>query len=321
MQRPFYLKFTTLVINFDYLTLFSKVALVLSSSASMYLTALFFWSMSNNVITAIVFLCVGISSEIGKYTSWLTAYRRKWVKSFLLRLTALAFVGVSVAGSVGSLLKKDTVLDQAQSYQKQIDDRRKALAVEEQITLEASRVNSQTVGVNPSRIRAEKLQQEIDQLQEKLLAIAPEPTSFNTLSVALSEETGLPVTAVEIRLALSVSLLLEFLCLFFAAIETRRVTAKKPVTIPVTDSDKTVTPPVTPRTVAVTKPVTPNKLVTKTSDSDNVVSLHKGKDFDDLVKAIQTGEIKNNSREVRKFMKTGSDKVPKIRKQLADMGL
>ncbi|OED34495.1 hypothetical protein AB832_07300 [Flavobacteriaceae bacterium (ex Bugula neritina AB1)] len=315
MQRPFYLKFTTLVINFDYLTLFSKVALVLSSSASMYLTALFFWSMSNNVITAIVFLCVGISSEIGKYTSWLTAYRRKWVKSFLLRLTALAFVGVSVAGSVGSLLKKDTVLDQAQSYQKQIDDRRKALAVEEQITLEASRVNSQTVGVNPSRIRAEKLQQEIDQLQEKLLAIAPEPTSFNTLSVALSEETGLPVTAVEIRLALSVSLLLEFLCLFFAAIETRRVTDS------VTGSDKTVTPPVTPRTVAVTKPVTPNKLVTKTSDSDNVVSLHKGKDFDDLVKAIQSGEIKNNSREVRKFMKTGSDKVPKIRKQLADMGL
>ncbi|MET4696925.1 hypothetical protein [Endozoicomonas lisbonensis] len=279
----------------------NKAGLILAGSASLYLTAELFLSMSIGT-TAIIFLLIGLAAELGKYRAIVGATlnsKTNKLSAFFYGLTALVLIIVSLAGSAGALLATDnqpTVERQVLDIKLADIDRR--IILEERNMTRAADVNAQTAGVKPARSSLDELTQEKKELLEAMKTTpAPEPSGFDAIVGAISAETTSDQETVRRAAALMVALLLEGLCLFFAVANT--ATRNKE------DGDDA-----------------PEATLTTTIEVAQDIPDRADDRFPVLVAAIQAKELKPTYDNIRQFMNIGAgEKVRLIRQRLIDNGV
>ena len=279
-----------------------KLGLIMSGSASFYLSGAFFWQMSGDTVTAIVFLVIGLSAELGKYCAVVVATThsragRTWAARRYYLATAL-LVTVSVMGSTASLLKKDRqTLTQHNHLQSQLADIEEDIALERKAMSRAADANAQTAGVQPARNNLKELKAEKKALQAQQSTLPPDNDAYTAMVAALSYETRWKKTDVEHRLAVLIALLLESLCLLFAIANTHA----------------------TPTTTRVVKgSVGGGSVPAKDDKSEPAKADDK---FPDLVTAIQNRKLDPTYDNIRDHMEIKSNRVKEVKERLKAHGV
>lgn len=282
----------------------NKAGLTISALASLYLSSVFFLGMSEG-LTAVVFLAVGIASELGKYASVViaTTHHDSGNKRVAVRYFAVTaiLVLVSVAGSAASLLATDT-----KQKTKHTDLESRIADIDQQINIEllamerAASINAQTAGVAPARESIDILRtQKADLLKEKQEINLPDEKGMLALARDISVETGLSQERVQRIMAIVVAVLLEGLCLFFAVANAATTfTAEEVVT---TTQGNEVSPGGS------------DEGSKKHSENQNQNQPDK---FESLVAAIRSRELEPTHENIRVFMAMQSGKVKEVKERL-----
>ena len=274
------------------------IGMIITAAASLGLSTQFFLSMGNGY-TALVFLAIGVSAELGKYCAVVMTtthhYQGSKGKVFIFGMVTALLISVSIMGSIASLLGSSHGFDRQSNIESRLLDVERRIALEENNIKEASKRNSQTTGVKPSRESLKILAEEKKELLRDKEMILSKRTNFEALVIAISDENSVEPDSVYRFLSIMVACLLEGLCILFTIANVTFRGNTSNATLNDMGSDEG-----------------------SEREGEYEAIIDEEERFRLLIEAIQSKEIKPNHKNIRTFMSVKSNRVSDIRKRLLE---